>query len=146
VTAEILWPVNPLMMDGSQESRNDNSIVIRITHGDIAFLITGDIESKAETALVEADDDDLLRADVMVVPHHGSNTSSTADFLDAISPTVAIIPVGLDNQYDHPRDEVLQRLRFRSIRNYRTDLDGTVEVRSDGEAYQVQPLGTEDAP
>jgi beta-lactamase superfamily II metal-dependent hydrolase len=146
VTAEILWPVNPLMMDGSQESRNDNSIVIRITHGDIAFLITGDIESKAETALVEADDDDLLRADVMVVPHHGSNTSSTADFLDAISPTVAIIPVGLDNQYDHPRDEVLQRLRFRSIRIYRTDLDGTVEVRSDGEAYQVQPLGTEDAP
>jgi beta-lactamase superfamily II metal-dependent hydrolase len=82
----------------------------------------------------------------MVVPHHGSNTSSTADFLDAISPTVAIIPVGLDNQYDHPRDEVLQRLRFRSIRIYRTDLDGTVEVRSDGEAYQVQPLGTEDAP
>jgi competence protein ComEC len=146
VTAEILWPVDPLMMDGSQESRNDNSVVIRITHGDIAFLITGDIEANAEEALVEADDDDLLRADVLVVPHHGSNTSSTADFLDAISPTVAIIPVGLDNQYDHPRDEVLQRLRFRSIRIYRTDLDGTVEVRSNGEAYQVELLGTEDTP
>ena len=143
VTAEILWPVDPLMMDGSQESRNDNSIVIRITHGGVAFLITGDIEDDGEEALVEADDDDLLRADVMVVPHHGSNTSSTADFLDAISPTVAIIPVGLDNQYDHPRDEVIQRLRFRSIRIYRTDLDGTVEVRSDGEAYQVEVFGTE---
>jgi len=144
VTAEILWPVDPLMMDGSQESRNDNSIVIRITHGDVAFLITGDIEDNAEEALVEADEDDLLRADVMVVPHHGSNTSSTADFLDAISPTVAIIPVGLDNQYGHPRDEVIQRLRFRSIRVYRTDLDGTIEVRSNGEAYQVQVVGTED--
>lgn len=145
VTAEILWPVDPLMMDGSEESRNGNSVVIRITHGEIAFLITGDVEENAEEALVEADEDDLLRADVMVVPHHGSNTSSTADFLDAISPTVAIIPVGLDNQYGHPRDEVLQRLRFRSIRIYRTDLDGTVEVRSDGDSYQVEVLGTEDA-
>ena len=59
---------------------------------------------------------------------------------------MAIIPVGLDNQYDHPRDEVIQRLRFRSIRIYRTDLDGTVEVRSNGDEYQVQVLGTEDAP
>ena len=75
-----------------------------------------------------------------------SNTSSTAEFLDAISPTVAIIPVGIDNQYGHPRDETLQRLRFRSIRVYRTDLDGTVEVRSDGDKYQVEVLGTEDAP
>jgi competence protein ComEC len=82
----------------------------------------------------------------MVVPHHGSNTSSTAGFLDAVSPTVAIIPVGLDNQYGHPRDETLQRLRFRSIRVYRTDLDGTVEVRSNGDEYQVQVLGTEDVP
>jgi competence protein ComEC len=146
VTAEILWPVEPLMMDGSEESRNNNSIVIRITHGDVAFLITGDIEAKAEEALVDADDDEQLQADVMVVPHHGSNTSSTAPFLDAINPTVAIIPVGLDNQYDHPRDEVIQRLRFRSIRIYRTDLDGTVEVRSNGDEYQVQVLGTEDAP
>jgi len=146
VTAEILWPVDPLMMDGSEESRNDNSIVIRISHGDVSFLITGDIEAPAEEALVEADDDEQLQADVMVVPHHGSNTSSTAEFLDAVLPTVAIIPVGLDNQYDHPRDEVIQRLRFRSIRIYRTDLDGTVEVRSNGDEYQVQVLGTEDAP
>lgn len=146
VTAEILWPVDPLLMDGSVESRNDNSVVIRLTHGEVTFLITGDIEEEAEEALVEADEDERLRADVLVAPHHGSATSSTAGFLDAISPTVAIIPVGLDNQYDHPRDEVLQRLRFRSIRVYRTDLDGTVEVRSNGSEYQVEALGTEDAP
>ncbi len=146
VTAEILWPVDPLMLDGSQESHNDNSIVIRLTHGEVSFLITGDIEEPAEEALVEADEDERLRADVLVVPHHGSNTSSTAGFLDAVSPTVAIIPVGLDNQYGHPRDEAVQRLRFRSIRVFRTDLDGTVEVRSDGDEYQVQVLGTENAP
>ncbi|HEX5166699.1 MAG TPA: ComEC/Rec2 family competence protein [Thermomicrobiales bacterium] len=144
LTAEILWPVDPLMMDGSEESHNDNSIVIKLVDGDVSFLITGDIEAPAEEALVEEDDDEQLRADVMVVPHHGSNTSSTAEFLDAISPTVAIIPVGLDNQYGHPRDETLQRLRFRGIRVYRTDLDGTVEVRSNGDEYQVEVLGTED--
>jgi competence protein ComEC len=146
LTAEILWPDEPLMMDGSEESHNDNSVVIKLVDGDVSFLITGDIEKPAEQALVEDDDDEQLRADVMVVPHHGSNTSSTAEFLDAISPTVAIIPVGIDNQYGHPRDETLQRLRFRSIRVYRTDLDGTVEVRSDGDKYQVEVLGTEDAP
>lgn len=146
VTAEILWPVDPLMLDGSTESHNDNSIVIRLTHGEVSFLITGDIEKPAEDALVEADENETLSADVLVVPHHGSNSSSTAGFLDAVSPTVAIIPVGLDNQYGHPRDEAVQRLRFRSIRVYRTDLDGTVEVRSNGSEYQVQVLGTEDAP
>ena len=103
------------------------------------------VEAATARILVADDDDEQLRADVMVVPHHGSNTSSTAEFLDAISPTVAIIPVGLDNQYGHPRDETLQRLRFRGIRVYRTDLDGTVEVRSNGDEYQVEVLGTEDA-
>ena len=146
IMAEILWPVDPLMLDGTTESRNDNSIVIRITYGDVSFLISGDVEEPAEQALVDADDDEQLRADVMTVPHHGSRTSSTAGFLDAISPTVAIIPVGLDNQYGHPHDEAVQRLRFRSIRVYRTDLDGTVEVRSNGDEYQVQVVGTENAP
>jgi competence protein ComEC len=145
VSARILWPVDPLIMDGSEPSHNDNSVVIQITHGDVKFIIPGDIEAEAEEALVARDQDESLQSDVLVTAHHGSRTSSTAEFLDAVSPSVAIIPVGFENQYGHPHDEVIQRLRFRSIRTYRTDLDGTIEVRSDGDQYQVTALGTEDA-
>lgn len=144
VTARVLWPEEPLLMDGSEASHNDNSIVIQITHGDVTFLITGDIEENAEAALIERDEDETLQSDVLVVPHHGSRTSSSAEFLDAVSPSVAIIPVGFENQYGHPHDEVVQRLRFRSARIYRTDLDGAIEVRSDGDQYQITVLGTED--
>lgn len=143
VTVEILWPVDPLMMDGSEVSRNDNSIVLQLTYGDVSFLIPGDIEADAEEALVEMEENEELRSDVLIIPHHGSRTSSTADFLDVVSPDVAIIPVGLDNQYGHPHDEVLQRLTFRDIDIYRTDLDGAVEVITDGDNYRVQRAGAE---
>lgn len=142
VEVEILWPVDPLMLDGDEASHNDNSIVVKITHGEVDFLVPGDIEKRAEQQLVELDGD-ALQSDVLVLAHHGSKTSSTAEFLDAVAPDVAIIPVGLDNSYGHPHDEVLQRLRFRDIDIYRTDLDGTIEVRSNGESYQVQALGAQ---
>lgn len=140
VTVEILWPVEPLLLDGDEPSHNDNSIVVKITHGNVAFLVPGDIEREAELALVNLDGEQL-RADVLVLAHHGSKTSSTAEFLDAVSPNVALVPVGLDNVYGHPHDEVLQRLRFRDIDTYRTDLDGTIEITSDGESYEVNALG-----
>jgi competence protein ComEC len=133
-------------MDGSEVSRNDNSVVIHVQYGDVSFLIPGDIEDDAEELLVEQDDDEGLRSTIYVTPHHGSRTSSTAEFLDAVSPEVALIPVGLDNQYGHPHDEVVQRLRFRGIEIYRTDLDGTIEVTTDGRGYSVETLGTEPEP
>lgn len=146
VTVEILWPVDPLLMSGGQQDTNANSVVIQLTHGSIRFLITGDLEARGESQLIVLETNEELRSDVLVVGHHGSRTSSTAAFLDVVSPNVAIIPVGLDNQYGHPHDDVLQRLRFRSIRIYRTDLDGTVQITSDGESYVVQTLGTGGTP
>ena len=141
VTVDILWPVDPLLMDGSEVSRNDNSIVLRVTYGDVSFLIPGDVQGDAERALVELETNEELKSDVLVIPHHGSRTSSTADFLDVVDPDVAIIPVGLDNQYGHPHDEVIQRLTFRDIDIYRTDLDGMVEVITDGDNYRVERRG-----
>lgn len=137
VEAEILWPQEPFIMDGDEPDTNENSTVIRLRMGDVSFLLTGDIEAEAEATLVEEFDNDELRADVMVVAHHGSRTSSRAEFLDAVSPNVVVIPVGLDNPYGHPHDEVMQRLRFRGITIYRTDLDQTVEIVSDGTRYTV---------
>jgi competence protein ComEC len=143
VRAEVLWPVDPLLSSGSQVDTNENSIVIQVTHGAIRFLITGDLERRGELALIALETNEELRSDILVVGHHGSRTSSTAEFLDTVSPNVALIPVGLDNQYGHPHDDVIQRLRFRAIQIFRTDLDGTIEVVSNGTNYQVRTLVTE---
>jgi competence protein ComEC len=140
VQAAVLWPADPLLTSEGVQSHNDNSVVIQITHGNVRFLVAGDVEQLAEEALVALDMSRQLQSDVLVVAHHGSQTSSSAALLDAVSPTVAIIPVGPDNQYGHPHDEAIQRLRFRGIRIYRTDLDGSVVVRSDGEAYEIEVL------
>lgn len=137
VTAEILWPSGDFILDRGEPDTNNNSTVIRIQMGEVSFLLTGDIEVEAEETLVESLGGEELQSDVLVVAHHGSQTSSRAEFLDSVSPTVAVIPVGLDNPYGHPHDEVMQRLRFRGITIYRTDLDGTVEMISDGVQYTV---------
>jgi competence protein ComEC len=142
VTAQILWPMEPLLLDGGAPSHNDNSVVLKLTYGAVSFIISGDIEEPAEHQLVDLDIDPSLRADVLVVGHHGSKTSSSADWLDAVKPSVALIGVGLHNEYGHPHDEVLQRLHARGIEVYRTDLDGTVEITSDGSTFDVQRLGT----
>lgn len=142
ISADIFWPRDPLIMDGDEAATNNNSTVIRIQMGDVSFLLTGDIEEEAERSIIEDETNDELQSDVLVVAHHGSNSSSIAEFLDAVSPSVAVIPVGLDNQYGHPHDEVMQRLRFRGITIHRTDLDGTVELVTDGEQYTVNLIAT----
>jgi competence protein ComEC len=102
IQVEILWPVDPLLMSGGQTETNGNSIVLRIAHGETRYLITGDLEEEGEQLLIKLETNDELRSDVLVVGHHGSRTSSSGTFLDVVSPTVGIIPVGLDNQYGHP--------------------------------------------
>lgn len=138
ISADILWPREPFLIDEGEPAINDSSTVIQVTMGDVSFLITGDIEEAAERIIVESLTNDELQSDVLIVAHHGSNSSSTAEFLDTVSPSVAVIPVGLDNQYGHPHDEVMQRLRFRGITIHRTDLDGTVELVTDGEQFTVE--------
>jgi competence protein ComEC len=143
VTAQILWPVDPLMLDGAAPSHNNNSVVLKLTYGAVSFIISGDIEAPAEHRLVDLDTDRTLHADVLVIGHHGSKTSSSADWLDAVKPSVALIGVGLNNEYGHPHDEVAQRLHARGIEVYRTDLDGTIEITSDGSRFDVRRIGTQ---
>jgi competence protein ComEC len=138
VKADILWPPDGLYAPQSDSADNNNSVVIKITYGDRSFLITGDIQEAAERQLVEQEQAEELHSDVLVVAHHGSKTSSSGDFLDAVTPSIAIIPVGAGNQYGHPNDEVLQRLTMRGIEIYRTDQDGRVVVTSDGTTMSVK--------
>lgn len=109
---------------------NDQSIVLRIDYGQTSFLFTGDAEQAAEEALLSREAD--LHALVLKVGHHGSGTSSSSAFLNAVSPAYAVISVGRDNAYGHPAPETLDKLRALGCSIWRTDLYGTIICRSDG--------------
>ncbi len=114
---------------------NNQSMVLRVRVGEADILLTGDIERAAERDLVARASG--LEADVLKVAHHGAGTSSSHEFLAAVQPQVAIISAGLGNAFNHPRDDVLQRLRAMGAHVFRTDLAGDVVVRTDGQRITV---------
>ncbi|MDQ0088362.1 beta-lactamase superfamily II metal-dependent hydrolase [Paenibacillus anaericanus] len=113
---------------------NNMSAVIKVTYGDTSFLLTGDASSASEKEMIGSGVD--LQADVLLVGHHGSKSSTTLSFLNQVNPEYAVIQVG-DNSYGHPKETILERLRKKNIEVYRNDLQGTVEITSDGLDYQV---------
>lgn len=112
------------------EECNDNSIVIKLEYGDTSFLFPGDAEEFAETDIVNAGYD--LSCDVYQVSHHGSNTSTSQVFLDAVSPMYAVISCAENNDYFHPHGAVLNRLRDANVQLFRTDEQGSIICTSDG--------------
>lgn len=130
-SVSIANPPQPLEMD-----TNNNSVVLRITYGEIDFLFTGDAEAEAESRML-AWYSDLLDVEVLKVGHHGSDTSSTAPFLAMVSPEVAVISVGEGNRYGHPAQDTLDRLAAAGARIYRTDLHGDVEIRATASRYWI---------
>ncbi len=115
---------------------NNDSLGLRITYRQRSLLLTGDMEKPMERrALVDAQP---LRADILKVGHHGSNTSSIDPFLDAVSPVFAIISDGFENSFRHPHPKVLERLNAHRAEILRTDLDGLVTVRTDGRRITIE--------
>ncbi len=116
---------------------NNYSICAKFIHGENSFLFTGDIEEIAEGDILEAGVD--LDADVLKVAHHGSAGSSTLDFLNAVSPEIAVVHAGENNRYDHPRAEVLVRLAKAGCNElYITFYNGNIVIVSDGK--ELRPL------
>lgn len=113
------------------DDNNNNSIVLRLDHGDNSFLFTGDAENQAEEDILSTQAD--VDADVLKVGHHGSSTSTSDAFLAAVSPDYAVISCGEDNKYGHPHAETLNRLRENGITVYRTDEQGTIVAESNGQ-------------
>ena len=109
---------------------NDDSLVMRLTYGDTSFLFTGDMTAKAEKELI-ADGADI-KCDVLKVGHHGSSGSSCYQFLYEAEPKLAVISCGRDNDYGHPHEETLSRLRDAGVTVYRTDELGSIVIFSDG--------------
>ena len=123
---EVIGPVNTdYVFD------NDGSLAVRILYGNRSCVICGDAEQQSEMDMAASGED--LQTDLYVVNHHGSRTSSTDVFLDALSPGYALISCGKNNEYGHPAVETLQRLKSRGVKLYRTDQQGTIIAFSDGE-------------
>ena len=110
---------------------NNNSLVIRLTYGNTSFLFTGDAESEAENEILASGKN--ISSTVLKVGHHGSDSSTTTAFLKRVSPKYAVIPVGYDNAYSFPNQETLDRLRQEGVKTYRTDLQGTIICKSNGQ-------------
>jgi competence protein ComEC len=104
---------------------NDLSCVIRVSGAGGSVLLTGDVEARAESAML-ARDATLLRSDLLIVPHHGSRTSSTPAFIAAAHPAVAVYTPGYRNRFGHPRPEIVERYAAAGVRSYRTDYDGAL--------------------
>ena len=114
---------------------NDNSIGLRLVHGENSFLICGDAGVEMEEKMMESGME--LDSDVYMASHHGSSGSSSAEFLEAVSPAAVVISVGADNSYGHPTERVLGDIARIGAELYRTDQIGTITVTSDGQEIVI---------
>ena len=133
-----LFPVPHDICDpASQKDVNNFAVVTKITYKDVSLLFTGDIEKKAEELLVNTYQL-KLKAKILKVAHHGSKTSSTDKFLDAVNPLIAVISVGEENPFHMPSKYVLKRLFERHISVLRTDRDGAIMITTDGKHINIK--------
>ena len=135
-TLQILAPTADYI---SEKPGNNDSLVLRATYGSKSILLTGDLERAEEYRLLEPGHAPLT-ADVLKVGHHGSRTSTTEEFLKAVSPSVAIISAGYENSFGHPHPDVVERLTDARITVLRTDIEGLAMVRTNGKLliYKTQ--------
>jgi competence protein ComEC len=134
VDVEVFAPAKGNAPRASDE--NNGSVVLKLTYGSISFLLPGDIGAETERRLVESGV--ALRSTILKSPHHGSRSSSSERFLDAVSPGFVVISVGRDNRYGLPDPEVVARYARRGLRILRTDRDGAVEISTDGVRVAVR--------
>lgn len=113
-------------------SLNNYSIVMKVKFKNISFLFTGDAEGTSESEIISKNLD--LKANILKLGHHGSNTSSTESFLKEVSPDIAIASCGKNNLFNHPSIKVIQRLKKENIHLLRTDIDGDIVIYSNGES------------
>lgn len=125
-----------LAPDRDYEEINDVSVVIRLVHGENSFMFTGDAEEVSEGDILKSGL--VLKSDVLKFGHHGSSTSTSEKFLEAVSPKYGVIMCGVDNSYGHPHRETLSKIRKYDIEVYRTDTQGTIVATSDGKNISWQ--------
>ncbi|MBQ7095160.1 MAG: MBL fold metallo-hydrolase [Clostridia bacterium] len=131
-SVKVLGPVEPY------REMNNQSLVLRLEYGEVSFILTGDQEKDAEKDLLERVGLSDLDATVLKIGHHGSESSTSAAFLKAVSPQYAIISCGKDNSYGHPDEEIIERLNQNHIKYWRTDQSGSVVMATDGKGLRIE--------
>ena len=127
----IIWPLDNI---DSNLNTNNKSLVSILSTEEFDILLTGDIEKEGELLIAEAMSDNI---DIIKVPHHGSDTSSTKELLESIRPDIGIISVGRNNMYGHPDSEIIERYNKFATKLYRTDYNGRVLLKLDKENYEI---------
>ena len=144
VSFEIVSPTQSLIDEDTADIKakkkvdvNNESVVGRLTFGNFAMLFTGDAEGPVEKTMA-APYGKKLKCQVLKAGHHGSKTSSTAEFLKLVQPESVVMSLGVNNQYGHPHEALLNRLQKQGVKNiYRTDANGTITIVSDGSSYSI---------
>lgn len=129
---DILFPDR----DVSSWATNDGSTVAKLSYGNTSIMLTGDATVKTEGIILKENSKTQLHSTILKVGHHGSRTSSSPEFVGTVSPSYALISVGKDNKYGHPHQETLNTLTSLGAKIFRTDLLGTIVMKSDG----INPL------
>jgi competence protein ComEC len=141
VKFSVYGPPNPLFSEsdiGKDRSvQNANSIVLRLVYGSFSMLFTGDAEFETEDRLMKSGAN--LQANVLKIGHHGSRHATSGKFLTTIAPQFAVISVGANNDYGHPAQLTMDRLKTAKIKALRTDLQGEIEISSDGKTFDIRP-------
>lgn len=135
VKVRVIYPPEDFMND-TWRSLNNNSLVLQICCGNDCFLFPGDIESEAEDELTELDRG--MKSTVLLVPHHGSSSSSSLDFLEVVRPEIAVFSMGSINRFGFPHREVITRYERLGTQIYRTDQDGAITITTDGNNLEIQ--------
>ena len=134
----LLHPIDAASTNLLDRDKNDDSLVIKLTYGEVDILFTGDIGKEAEARLIASGQD--LRSEVLKVPHHGSRTSSSAPFIDAVQPRYAIFSLGQNSLYQFPHPDVVTRYRERGCIMFRTDEVAAITLRTDGKRCWIDGL------
>lgn len=127
--------IDVLYPDKITGAANEESVSLKMTYGDVRFVFTGDAGVKEEQEMIDSGMD--LKAEILHMGHHGSNTSTSPAFLAAVAPEVAIYSAGADNSYGHPHAEVIAAAENAGAKVYGTDVNGTIVVETDGTSYNV---------
>ena len=123
----------------NEEDINNSSLIMKLTYKNKSFLFTGDTTKEVEEKILDKD----INSNLLKVSHHGSNDASSANFLVNVHPEYAIISVGKDNDYYHPHKVTLDKLNRLGTKVYRTDQDGPIIVKSDGENINIETIKTD---
>ena len=136
---DVLWPNKKNMI--SKNAINNNSIVCKLVYKDFSMLFTGDIEEVAEKAILSEygrTGANILNSTILKVAHHGSKTSSTIEFINAVNPKYALIGVGKNNKFGHPSDLTVSNLQSMNVQIYRTDQMGEIMIKTNGEKCKIE--------